>query len=398
MVKGSVPTISMSIIELLIICICFFSISQPAHALFINEFSPNPDSPNDESEWIELYNPSNQPLELTGYHIDDVPNEGSDPYPLGGLIEASGYYLISKSESKISLNNTADSIILTDSAGDIVDQYSYQSAIENVIYARIPDGGDWQQVSQQSPGTANLSQSLEPTTTLEESTESYTNPGSKPHLRLSEIAACPAEPTPEWIEIYNADDHLVSLDQVTIIDAANNKSPLTGTLESGQYYVYELDRSLLNNSGDTVSLLWQDQVIDQIDFGKCTQDSTFIRFEGVIKSTDHITKGQANVFSQPTPTIKNQPSETASKPPPSPIATNSPTPSIVLSITPVLTRYQYQASVAGILTTSESSRSASMSSTTISQPLKTNKGVLGIIGAGISFMIGSILWVYVDLQ
>jgi len=86
------------------------------------------DSANDE--WIELYNPGPLPVDLTGWKITD--DQGASVYALSGAISAGGYYLIEDSEAvvqpatadlivNLSLSNTGDSLVMTDSTGQIVD-------------------------------------------------------------------------------------------------------------------------------------------------------------------------------------------------------------------------------------------------------------------------------------
>ncbi|NLC94220.1 MAG: lamin tail domain-containing protein, partial [Bacilli bacterium] len=57
----------------------------------INEILPNP-SPNNK-EWVELYNPSDKTIDLSGFIIDDILGSGASPYviPTNTFIGAYGY-------------------------------------------------------------------------------------------------------------------------------------------------------------------------------------------------------------------------------------------------------------------------------------------------------------------
>lgn len=80
-------------------------------------------------EWIELYNPSNVDVDLTGWSIVD---DGASVYDLNGTIAAGDFFLIEDSEDAvsnmqadlvvgISLANTGDSLVLKDNLGNTID-------------------------------------------------------------------------------------------------------------------------------------------------------------------------------------------------------------------------------------------------------------------------------------
>ncbi|PIQ78742.1 hypothetical protein COV81_04445 [Candidatus Peregrinibacteria bacterium CG11_big_fil_rev_8_21_14_0_20_41_10] len=94
----------------------------------INEvaWSGSVDAANDE--WLELYNNTNAPVDLTGWKIlDDVTSE----YALSGVIPANGYFLIEDAEAvtsvvadqviPLSFANTGDSLVLVDELGTVID-------------------------------------------------------------------------------------------------------------------------------------------------------------------------------------------------------------------------------------------------------------------------------------
>ncbi|MBI5753964.1 lamin tail domain-containing protein [Candidatus Peregrinibacteria bacterium] len=97
----------------------------------INEvaWAGSSDSANDE--WIELYNNSNQMVNLAGWVIED---DGVPGYKLSGNIAAHGYFLLERNENAvsnitadqlitaISLANSGDSLVLKDPGGAIIDK------------------------------------------------------------------------------------------------------------------------------------------------------------------------------------------------------------------------------------------------------------------------------------
>lgn len=104
----------------------------------INEvaWAGSTDSANDE--WIELYNRSNQSVDLTDWIIED---DGAPNYKLAGSISPHGYFLIEKNENAvsnitadqivigISLANSGDSLVLKDPAGGVIDSLNSSGGI-----------------------------------------------------------------------------------------------------------------------------------------------------------------------------------------------------------------------------------------------------------------------------
>jgi len=115
---------------LLLLPIIQYAMAAGSGAVVINEvaWAGSLDSANDE--WIELYNPGSLPVDLTGWKIVD--DQGAQVYALAGTISAGGYYLIEDSEmvvqpaianllTNLSLSNAGDSLVLTDSTGQVID-------------------------------------------------------------------------------------------------------------------------------------------------------------------------------------------------------------------------------------------------------------------------------------
>jgi len=95
----------------------------------INEIAWAGTTDSSGDEWIELYNPTSTPVDLTGWIIED--DEAANYVIDTGVISARGYFLIEDSEDSInvpsdalsglSLANTGDSLVLKDEAGVVID-------------------------------------------------------------------------------------------------------------------------------------------------------------------------------------------------------------------------------------------------------------------------------------
>lgn len=62
----------------------------------INEFLMAPSDTTVDQEWVELYNPTAEDVDVGGYYIDDVGGGGSKPkqIPAGTVIPAGGYWVM----------------------------------------------------------------------------------------------------------------------------------------------------------------------------------------------------------------------------------------------------------------------------------------------------------------
>lgn len=98
-------------------------------AVVINEVAWAGSAASSNDEWVELYNTSNQDIDLTDWVIED---DGASSYKIvEGTIPAHGYFLIEDREGAtdvkagaligLSLANAGDSLVLKDIAGSVID-------------------------------------------------------------------------------------------------------------------------------------------------------------------------------------------------------------------------------------------------------------------------------------
>ncbi len=109
--------------------------------IVINELFPNPSSGN--SEWVELYNPTPQAIDISGAWIDDIAGGGGAPQqiPAGTIIPAGGYYTM---DTNRYFNNGGDDVrLLMPDGTTVVDSFTYTSSSKNKSWYRTPDGGAW---------------------------------------------------------------------------------------------------------------------------------------------------------------------------------------------------------------------------------------------------------------
>ncbi|MBC8310691.1 MAG: lamin tail domain-containing protein, partial [Candidatus Marinimicrobia bacterium] len=102
-------------------------------SLIINEIMYDPLT--DESEWIELYNPTAQSISLWGWTISDAENFQKDDSIDEVIILSDSYIIFSKQETGYhtyahfpTLNNSGDNIYLFDPTGNVINHVDYESS------------------------------------------------------------------------------------------------------------------------------------------------------------------------------------------------------------------------------------------------------------------------------
>lgn len=129
--------------------------------LELSELFPNPASPQTDSadEFIELFNPTAKEIDLSGWKLKD---ESGVVYIIKGkTIAATGWMSISVIDSKITLNNTGDSVQLINPNGEVVDESAnYGDAIEGLSW--VKSAGQWQWAVGATPNQPNAEIYAEP--------------------------------------------------------------------------------------------------------------------------------------------------------------------------------------------------------------------------------------------
>ena len=117
----------------------------------LTEIYPNPSS---GQEFVEIYNPNNHSMDLTGWKIKDIANNTININTNLNAYEYKVFYYSTK------LNNDGDTVYLYDSQDNLIDSRSYSTSINGQSYSR-QSGTLWCQ-TEPTPNTINnpcLSQS-----------------------------------------------------------------------------------------------------------------------------------------------------------------------------------------------------------------------------------------------
>jgi hypothetical protein len=239
--------------------------------IFISEILPNPDGDDLEGEFVEIYNASDFPVNLTDWMLDDMEG-GSKPYKLkddNNIIEAGNYFIINRTESGVILNNSYDQVRLIDSNNNLVDEVEYRSTFNGKSYVKN-ENGDWVWADLASPGgKANIS-SYENETILMD------------NVVVSEYSDYFSLKTPREVQEHGAG-------QKVLVEGVVNSLPgMFGT----QYFYIDGDGGvqIYSNSKDFPELTIGDLIQVRGEISKINQESrvkTKLRDEIVVIDTDY---------------------------------------------------------------------------------------------------------------
>lgn len=125
--------------------------------LQLSELFPDPASPqtDSENEFVELFNPNPEPIDLAGYKIQTGTNFTYSFTFTDEAITANGYLTVTSGQTSLTLSNTVGRARLVDPNGQIVAETSpYEDADEGNAWALI--GGTWQWTTTPTPNAPNV--------------------------------------------------------------------------------------------------------------------------------------------------------------------------------------------------------------------------------------------------
>lgn len=262
-------------------------------AVLINEFLPDPNTLYTE-EWIELYNPLGEAVDISGYVLDDLIGGGTSPYtiPVGTTIPAHGFIVFYQSVTNIGLNNAGDTVnYLMPDGITVLDTFTYSSSADDISYGRETDGSStWITFDTPTPGDSNAGST-----------------GSGDSVVINEFLPDPNTLyTEEWIELYNPLDVDVDIsgyiiDDITTGGTAAYTIPAGTIIPAHGFVVFyqSVTNIALNNAGDTVNFINPDGVtiIDSYVYTSSADDISYGR---------EIDAGPTwTTFSTPTPGASN---------------------------------------------------------------------------------------------
>ena len=141
---------------------------EPAVLVWVNELMADNETAvegpdGDHPDWLELYNPADEPVDLGGWALsDDWTDKDCAVLPEGTAIEPGGWLLFwadGQEESghvPFALSADGEGVGLFDPDGIAQDWVNFPAQAEDYAWARLPDGATtWEAVARGTPGAAN---------------------------------------------------------------------------------------------------------------------------------------------------------------------------------------------------------------------------------------------------
>ncbi|MFH2018955.1 MAG: lamin tail domain-containing protein, partial [bacterium] len=296
--------------------------------IVINEIGAYPTSTH---EWIEIWNKGNEPIDLTGWKFwEEGSNHGLSASTTDAIVEPGEYGAICQNEEQFlldfpsfsgsifdsswsGLSENGEEIGLKDAEGEMLELFTYLPTSDFSLERRDPfladySSANWQEhTTGNTLGFVNSFFGLDPPPPEEDSSILWS------FVKINEFVSDPAEGN-EWVELYNTATSSVSLAGGYLCDSRDTTSTyksLTGTIQAGEWFLFELGSAYLNNGGDSVILKnVNGEIVDSVVYsGELAPEkgqSLARRTDGADTDsnadwaiTTNITAGSANVIVAP---------------------------------------------------------------------------------------------------
>lgn len=131
-----------------------FVLAQQPMMVVINEFLPNPVGSDTAGEWMELKNLGEQDISLLGWQVCDKANR-CFKFKEERII-AGGFLILDRAQSKISINNSDETLVLLSPNSEIASKISFVgTAKEGQSFSRFGKG-DWRWTAVATRGDDNF--------------------------------------------------------------------------------------------------------------------------------------------------------------------------------------------------------------------------------------------------
>lgn len=197
----------------------------PLRNVVINEFLAASQSP--DVDFVELYNHSDEPVDISGCYLADNRNplsEDSENFRIanGTVIPPRGFVVFTQNQIGLALNSGGESIILWNQDADmVIDGVKYEAQDRGVSTGRYPDGSsEFYPLITPTLGSANS------------------------QIRVSDVvineimyAPISRDDNDEYVELFNRSTNVVDISGWRFVDGIDYTFPTNTLIKPGQYIV-----------------------------------------------------------------------------------------------------------------------------------------------------------------
>ena len=275
--------------------------------VIISEIYPNPAEGG--KEFVELYNTTNQDIDLANWKLDDIPNGGSAIQVLSGIVPSKGFILLEEGVAlKITLNNDQDSVILYDPNGDMQSKIDYTMKDSQKGSSYMWVDGNWIWNANSSPNAVNIAPVTNPIVITPTPTPVVSIPTvpQLPKYNIASIIISEIYPYPssgdEFIELYNATDQNIDISGWKLADLAKSYT-LSGIIPAKSYKLYNQSETKIsfNNTSETITLIDNhNQTQSTTSYTKAYKGLSYIPVLQTWSWTKTLTPNSTNIFTENT--------------------------------------------------------------------------------------------------
>lgn len=262
--------------------------------IVINEIESN----DDETDWVEIYNKGNTPVDISGWYLfdDDPVGHAKDVKPVeqGTILNAGEFFVFDGNKHFAFGLGKADKASIYNKDGAIVAEYSWTEHASGV-YARIPDGiGEFVDFATSTKGKANI----------------LVNP-----VVINEIQSNDPDKGLDWIELANPTNEELNVSGLIIKDSddAHEYVIPSGTKISANGFLVIKENTLGFGLGskDEVQIIEKGRIISRVSWNTHITP-TYGLYPDVngkeYKATSEATPGAINKFAD-IPEVMNWPGD-----------------------------------------------------------------------------------------
>lgn len=286
--------------------------------IVINELVVDP--VDDEKEWIELYNNTNQEIDLTNWLLEDGTETRTN---LSGKILGNGFVVVEN--LKFSLNNAGDIVILRSPSGSSIDQVTYGNWNDGNLHDNAPLAPDPNSLARVSDGADSQNDLIDFQATKTK-TKGKSNQISenielvKEAVMLNEILPNPVgdDQAGEFIELKNIGEQKINLNNWQLEDASGAKYILNNQdlniidIEAKGFFVLKREKTgiALNNIGFESLKLYNaaGQLVSSLNYEGPAQENQALACDEDLnwQWTNQPTPGTANIFKENVNIVENK--------------------------------------------------------------------------------------------